>query len=465
MVEGRFSDIAPRLAAARSMVEDAGDGADPSTRVALSLFDALVARFRGSAPGVVEASSRALATLAEHGSNVPLAGEFRAVALGNQGVGLLWQGRATEAAASLEAGLEAFETNGVELSKVNALGHLGLAAVVTGNLRTGVGWAERCRALAEARGWGGLPQAATGYLALALAGVARNELDEAEHLVAQGFESQRDERELPTAVALRLTQAAIDIGRGQLATAGSQLDEVRELVGTAELPPMVQQLRRATTWEAELAVGRASAVRSQLESIDPGQRSGTETLFLARALLLTGAPQGLDRMLAPVIEQRQDRLLSVHATVVQALSADRLRMDNDALESLGRAVADAEAETMVRPFLGAGTQHLGGMLERLVLLRPARSGFARRLLELHAPGPAIPQQAVSVEQMTERERTVLRYLATMLSNAEIAEQMFLSPNTIKVHLRHVYRKLDVTSRRAAVRRARELQLLDDADGT
>ena len=43
--------------------------------------------------------------------------------------------------------------------------------------------------------------------------------------------------------------------------------------------------------------------------------------------------------------------------------------------------------------------------------------------------------------MTEREKTVLRYLATMLSNAEIAEEMFLSPNTVKVHLRHVYRKL------------------------
>ena len=65
--------------------------------------------------------------------------------------------------------------------------------------------------------------------------------------------------------------------------------------------------------------------------------------------------------------------------------------------------------------------------------------------------------------MTEREKTVLRYLATMLSNAEIAEEMFLSPNTVKVHLRHVYRKLDVTSRRAAVRRARELRLLEDDD--
>jgi LuxR family transcriptional regulator, maltose regulon positive regulatory protein len=66
-----------------------------------------------------------------------------------------------------------------------------------------------------------------------------------------------------------------------------------------------------------------------------------------------------------------------------------------------------------------------------------------------------------MERVTERERTVLMYLATMLTNAEIAEQMFLSPNTIKVHLRHLYGKLGVTNRRAAVQRARELGIITD----
>jgi len=63
------------------------------------------------------------------------------------------------------------------------------------------------------------------------------------------------------------------------------------------------------------------------------------------------------------------------------------------------------------------------------------------------------------EQLTERERAVLRYLPTVMSTTEIASQLFVSVNTLKTHLQHIYRKLDSTGRRDAVRRARELNLL------
>ena len=58
-----------------------------------------------------------------------------------------------------------------------------------------------------------------------------------------------------------------------------------------------------------------------------------------------------------------------------------------------------------------------------------------------------------------RELTVLRFLQSVLSNEEIASKMFVSVNTVKTHVRNIYRKLGVGRRREAVRRARELQLL------
>ena len=59
-----------------------------------------------------------------------------------------------------------------------------------------------------------------------------------------------------------------------------------------------------------------------------------------------------------------------------------------------------------------------------------------------------------LEPLSDRELAVLRFLPTMMSNADIASEMFVSVNTVKTHLKHVYRKLDVADRRDAIRRAR-----------
>ncbi|MDG4824980.1 LuxR C-terminal-related transcriptional regulator [Asanoa sp. WMMD1127] len=72
--------------------------------------------------------------------------------------------------------------------------------------------------------------------------------------------------------------------------------------------------------------------------------------------------------------------------------------------------------------------------------------------------PTAAPKAVS-DPLTDRELTVLRYLQSVLSNGEIATEMTVSVNTVKTHLRNIYRKLDTNHRRDAVRRARELHLL------
>jgi LuxR family maltose regulon positive regulatory protein len=61
--------------------------------------------------------------------------------------------------------------------------------------------------------------------------------------------------------------------------------------------------------------------------------------------------------------------------------------------------------------------------------------------------------------LSDRELEVLRLLATPLSGPEIARQLFVSINTLRTHTKHIFTKLDVNTRAAAVRRAADLGLL------
>ena len=113
---------------------------------------------------------------------------------------------------------------------------------------------------------------------------------------------------------------------------------------------------------------------------------------------------------------------------------------------------------MRRPFLveAAGLQTL---LADRIEAGTAVAAFAVDLLRRMSGQHDRPPPAPIVEALTEREQVVLRYLASTLSNAEIAAELYLSVNTVKTHQRMVYRKLGADGRRDAVRRAKQLRLL------
>jgi LuxR family maltose regulon positive regulatory protein len=77
-----------------------------------------------------------------------------------------------------------------------------------------------------------------------------------------------------------------------------------------------------------------------------------------------------------------------------------------------------------------------------------------------APRPG-PEDAVAIAAgpLSDREHEVLQLLSAMLSTAEIGSEMYISVNTVKTHLRSIYRKLSAAHRGEAVRRARELKLI------
>lgn len=137
--------------------------------------------------------------------------------------------------------------------------------------------------------------------------------------------------------------------------------------------------------------------------------------------------------------------------VLQERDGDR----RQALATLRPVVVEVEREGWVRLFLDAG-----GGVARLVraLYHTDPTPFLRALCEGEAPVTHVTAPSL-VEQLSERELIVLGYLPSRLSNVEIAARLYVSVNTLKTHLKNIYRKLDVTSRGAAIERAESLGLL------
>lgn len=112
----------------------------------------------------------------------------------------------------------------------------------------------------------------------------------------------------------------------------------------------------------------------------------------------------------------------------------------------------------VRTIIEHGPQ-VTGLLRRLPDARPG--SYVRHLLDA-AEGPdiarAIPPQPLP-DRLSDRELEVLRLLDSDLDGPDIARQLVLSVHTVRTHTKAIYSKLGVNSRRAAVSRARELELL------
>ena len=95
---------------------------------------------------------------------------------------------------------------------------------------------------------------------------------------------------------------------------------------------------------------------------------------------------------------------------------------------------------------------------------PVRGAKQRALLALLAlqrgqPVRQVPVGQALIDPLSERELDVLRLLGTELDGPAIARELMVSLNTVRTHTKHIYAKLAVTSRRTAVRRATELDLL------
>src|SRR5690349_13931102 len=147
----------------------------------------------------------------------------------------------------------------------------------------------------------------------------------------------------------------------------------------------------------------------------------------------------------------------IEILVLQALTHQARGDIPAALAALRRALTLAEPEGYVRIFADEGPPM--ATLLRAAAKEGIAPRYVRRLLAaVNKTEDGTPARQGLTEPLSERELDVLRLLGTDLGGPEIARELIVSLNTVRTHTKNIYAKLGVNNRRAAVRRARELDL-------
>lgn len=391
----------------------------------------------------------------------------RGIALTALGAAQLAVGDLPGAEETLSDGLTAAERAGLAWPRLACLSRLAFLRAARGELTA----ADRAAQAAVARVLGsGRPPSghcAYAYLALAIVDLQRDRLDDAEshlNLVTCGNELV-DAPALAPSIAIVRSQVLYE--RGDLAGSYAALRAGRRELNDSRPPPYLDDWFAAVETDLRTSTGDADAVRRSLApATEHAHCKPALAVALARACLRGDDPHGATRLLPAWADDTALPLgLRLDAGIVEAQAARMVgdgRRVTRVLECLLRL---AEPEGCRRVFTRTGPQVREMLVEHLdsgtaywSLVNDLTTGTASDPVSSPPPHAGLPTPATA-EPLTERELTVLRYLQSILSNVEIASELSLSVNTVKTHVRSIYRKLNTTRRRDAVRRARELHLI------
>jgi len=251
-------------------------------------------------------------------------------------------------------------------------------------------------------------------------------------------------------VLLGLEQVRVAARRGELDEAFSQLRALRKQTDDAPTSGLRHLVDSAAArWLLE--VGDLRDARELIGTLPAG--TSAHTLLLARLDLASSNPEAAARRLedADFTNTRDD----LSAELLGARAA--LEMKVDASERVSRATLLAASEHLVRAVLEEGPI-ITGLVRAAAESLGSDTGYQ---LSISLGSPARTRRTADplLTELTDRELAVLRLLPARLTNAQIADECFMSVNTVKTHLKSINTKLGVSSRHEAVDQARGLGLL------
>ncbi|MGE3288509.1 MAG: LuxR C-terminal-related transcriptional regulator [Pseudonocardia sp.] len=447
------------------VIEVAAAGEPDPARAAWMSFAATmapVARDRvrgdyGAIPDRIAHTERLLARF-----DLPGQVHWEAVMASNAATAALWSGDVDGAIRLLGRAAATMRRIGPSLPALNALGLAGWPDLLDGRLDAAEAKADEAEALATRLGWTTTYQAAAAFACRAAVAVERADPDAAERHLARAEAAAQPFGELAIAVAIGGTAARLLTARGQPGEALATLHTLRLDPRTAPTTPILEALLIGAAAEARAATGDLDGAAAVIADGGVCPPSAV-TLYRARAAVEAGDPLAAMQLLsAPAARPAPGRLLTVEVR--------RLLWTARACQLVGRreralhAAREALDLTGQHGF-GAPWRELGRHARPLLtLLEPGENGrraatIATLLTTLPAVAPTDPGGGRGVPRLTPREQDLVVLLPTRMTNDEIAAMLHLSTNTVKTHLRSLYRKLGVDSRGAAIARAEQAGML------
>ncbi|MGV9793345.1 LuxR C-terminal-related transcriptional regulator [Gordonia sp. NPDC003422] len=430
-------------------------------RLIIALCEMVHARISRLAELVDRGAAVATIVRSVPSSELPSAAGLLLIAENARGIGLMHRGDLEAASQILAVCRDRAAGAGISLMAIAASAYLTIIDVIHGALPAVGRQVGEVLATVDRRGWSREPQVTALYAAAALMHLERNELKLAEAAVERGCRGSRTQSDAGARVLLEIAAVRIAVVRGDVFAAREARVRLTAVCAAAgALPDLLRRWSHVAMTDVDLMEG--AATDSVLVEPPEGDdyAAALERTLLAQFYLRTGHPEEVFRVLGNAARFAPYRVIAAKAAVLGAVAAHMLRRDSDALVRIGEAIALAEPVGAVRPFIVGGPS-VPKLLERYHVVGERNQRFVEHVLEQLADGPRRPieDDESADNHLTERELAVLRYLPTMYKAAEIAADLFVSVNTVKTHQQSIYRKLGVSTRRAAVERARERNLL------
>ncbi len=478
LARGSLAEAERYLALSSRALESVPAGRRARAQAVLGSVRMRLARQSGDITAAVVEAQRLLApALSAELIKPELGRDLRALALINLGIAELWTSRFDEADRHLADGTALAQEIGRPYLEVTGLAFW---AQLTSWRSFPLGAERGLQAidLASKNGWSDEPVTGVAYLALGVAMVAQGRLEEAERALGRAERTIRTEADPAAGMRLRYGRGMLEFVCGRHDAALRAFQTAERLSASLRTPHTLAPRLRSHLLQTLTRVGETGRVEQVLADMDrPDRERGEIRIAEASLRLAQDDPRAATAVLAPVIDRsaplENAHLWDVQAFLLQAIACDALGDAVAARRALERALDLAAPESLLFPFLfdpapdlldrhrRHGTAHTRLIAE---ILDPGGSGGTASPQERGGLGGSTPRLTEGspprlTEPLSRAETRVLRYLPTKLSAPEIADEMYLSVNTVKTHMRHVYDKLGVHRRHEAVEQARALGLL------